>query len=76
MRSTTVGGRRNETANKPKLRPALETQYVRDGAFEFNPNRHDYGTKVFLGHEIKGRGECTCGFAQALEEVSSDGNGG
>jgi uncharacterized protein (DUF1800 family) len=46
----------NETANKPKLRPALEVQYVRDGAFEFNPNRHDYGTKVFLGHEIKGRG--------------------
>jgi uncharacterized protein (DUF1800 family) len=46
----------NETANKPKLQPAREAQYVHDGAFEFNPNRHDYGTKVFLGHEIKGRG--------------------
>jgi uncharacterized protein (DUF1800 family) len=46
----------NETADNPKLPPALLSQYVRDGAFEFNPNRHDYGTKVFLGHEIKGDG--------------------
>jgi uncharacterized protein (DUF1800 family) len=29
---------------------------VREGAFEFNPARHDYGDKVFLGHTIKGRG--------------------
>ena len=24
--------------------------------FEFNPARHDYGDKIFLGHTIKGRG--------------------
>jgi uncharacterized protein (DUF1800 family) len=42
--------------NPPKVRPQLQAQYVRDGLFEFNPNRHDYGAKVFLGHEIRGRG--------------------
>jgi uncharacterized protein (DUF1800 family) len=31
-------------------------EYVRDGLFEFNPKRHDYGDKVFLGHAIKGTG--------------------
>ena len=40
----------------PKLSPALQDQLIRDGLFEFNPNRHDYGDKVFLGHRIKGRG--------------------
>jgi uncharacterized protein (DUF1800 family) len=40
----------------PKLKPELQPQLVREGAFEFNPARHDYGDKVFLGHAIKGRG--------------------
>ncbi len=40
----------------PKLKPELQPQLVREGAFEFNPARHDYGDKVFLGHTIKGRG--------------------
>src|SRR6202000_3261184 len=40
----------------PKLIPELQSQLVREGAFEFNPARHDYGDKVFLGHTIKGRG--------------------
>jgi uncharacterized protein (DUF1800 family) len=40
----------------PKLKPEQEGQYARTGLFEFNPNRHDYGDKVFLGHPIKGRG--------------------
>ena len=40
----------------PKLKPELQSQLVREGAFEFNPARHDYGDKVFLGHPIKGRG--------------------
>jgi uncharacterized protein (DUF1800 family) len=31
-------------------------QLVRDGLFEFNPARHDYGDKTFLGHPIKGSG--------------------
>jgi uncharacterized protein (DUF1800 family) len=40
----------------PKLKPELQPQLVREGAFEFNPARHDYGDKVFLGHDIRGRG--------------------
>jgi uncharacterized protein (DUF1800 family) len=40
----------------PKLKPELQLQLVREGAFEFNPARHDYGDKVLLGHAIKGRG--------------------
>jgi uncharacterized protein (DUF1800 family) len=40
----------------PKLKPELQSQLVREGAFEFNPARHDYGDKIFLGHPIKGRG--------------------
>ena len=40
----------------PKLKPELQSQLVREGAFEFNPARHDYGDKIFLGHTIKGRG--------------------
>src|ERR1700723_1448229 len=40
----------------PKLKPELQSQLVREGAFEFNPARHDYGDKTFLGHVIKGRG--------------------
>jgi uncharacterized protein (DUF1800 family) len=40
----------------PKLKPELQSQLVREGAFEFNPSRHDYGDKTFLGHPIKGRG--------------------
>jgi uncharacterized protein (DUF1800 family) len=39
----------------PKL-GKFQDQYVRSGAFEFNPRRHDYGDKIFLGHTIKGRG--------------------
>jgi len=40
----------------PRIRPALQAQYVRQGLFEFNPNRHDYGDKVFLGETVRGRG--------------------
>ena len=40
----------------PKLKPELQSQLIREGAFEFNPARHDYGDKTFLGHEIKGTG--------------------
>ena len=40
----------------PKLRPELQSQLVRDGLFEFDPARHDYGDKVFLGQTIKGSG--------------------
>jgi uncharacterized protein (DUF1800 family) len=46
----------NQTSNTPQLKPELQGAYVRDGLFEFNPGRHDFGDKVFLGHMIKGRG--------------------
>ena len=39
-----------------KLKPERRADLLRDGLFVFNPNRHDYGDKLFLGHAIKGRG--------------------
>jgi uncharacterized protein (DUF1800 family) len=46
----------NLTSEMPKLRPERQSQYVRQGLFEFNPNRHDYNDKIFLDHTVKGRG--------------------
>jgi len=40
----------------PRLKPELAGQLIRQGLFEFNPARHDYGDKIFLGHHIAGRG--------------------
>ena len=40
----------------PRLPPNQQGLLVRAGLFEFNPQRHDFGDKVFLGHVIKGRG--------------------
>ena len=40
----------------PNVRRELQTQYVRAGLFEFNPHRHDYGDKQFLGETVRGRG--------------------
>ncbi len=40
----------------PKLKPQYQPLLVREGLFEFNPNRHDFGDKVLLGHPIKGSG--------------------
>jgi uncharacterized protein (DUF1800 family) len=46
----------NLTDKAPKVRANLESQYVRDGLFEFDPGRHDFGDKDVLGRHIKGRG--------------------
>ncbi|CAO4178088.1 DUF1800 domain-containing protein [Methylorubrum populi] len=43
-------------AEDPKLKPEWQQDLIRDGLFIFNPNRHDYGDKLFLGHVIHGRG--------------------
>jgi uncharacterized protein (DUF1800 family) len=51
----------NLSGQPRKVGPAIRNQYVSDGLFEFNPRRHDYGDKVFLGKTIKGTG---------LDEVS------
>ena len=40
----------------PKLPTARQALYRREGLFEFNPNRHDFGDKMFLGHTIHGSG--------------------
>lgn len=40
----------------PKLKPEWQGLYRRDGAFEFNPARHDFGAKILLGHPISGQG--------------------
>jgi uncharacterized protein (DUF1800 family) len=40
----------------PQLRPELRGYYVRAGAFEFNPARHDFGPKTLLGHPLTGHG--------------------
>lgn len=60
----------NETPNTPNVAPRLRSQYVRRGLFEFNPNRHDYGDKVFLGHVIKGSGLGEV--EQALDIISAN----
>ncbi len=38
------------------LKPALAADYVRQGLFEFNPMRHDYGPKTLLGKPLTARG--------------------
>jgi len=43
-------------APAPKMRPALANDYVRQGLFEFNPTRHDYGAKTLLGQPITRHG--------------------
>jgi len=40
----------------PKLKPEWRALLVRDGLFEFNPARHDFGDRVLLGKNIKGGG--------------------
>jgi uncharacterized protein (DUF1800 family) len=46
----------NVTPDQPRMRPGYVGDYVRKGLFEFNPERHDYGDKLLLGHRIRGRG--------------------
>jgi uncharacterized protein (DUF1800 family) len=43
-------------SENPQLKPELQSQLLREGAFEFNPARHDYSDKTFLGHVIRGQG--------------------
>ena len=51
--------------NPPKLKPEWQRLYVRKGAFEFNPARHDFGAKTVLGHRIEGGG-----FSEVEEAVA------
>ena len=49
----------------PNLKPEWQRLYRRNGAFEFNPARHDFGSKVLLGHTIHGSG-----FSEVEEAVT------
>jgi uncharacterized protein (DUF1800 family) len=40
----------------PRLKPQWQSLYLRRGAFEFNPARHEFGSKTLLGHAIGGEG--------------------
>ncbi len=44
------------TGRPVAMKKGLEDQYRGDGLMLFNPARHDYGNKVFLGTPIKGSG--------------------
>jgi len=44
------------TPDAPRLPPDKAALYRRDGLFEFNPARHDFGDKVLLGQAIHGEG--------------------
>lgn len=46
----------NLSGSAPKVRRELQAFYVRDGLFEFNPNRHDFGPKRLLGQPIAAQG--------------------
>lgn len=46
----------NATDKTPSLKPEWQKLYVRDGAFEFNPARHDFGGKTLLGRHFDGGG--------------------
>jgi uncharacterized protein (DUF1800 family) len=40
----------------PRLKPQWQPLYLRRGAFEFNPARHEFGAKRLLGRNIDGEG--------------------
>ena len=46
----------NYGATPTRVKPEWESLLVREGAFEFNPARHDFGDKNFLGQTITGKG--------------------
>lgn len=52
--------------NPPRLKPEWQKLYRRDGAFEFNPARHDFGEKTLLGRTVGGRGYAEVENAVAL----------
>jgi uncharacterized protein (DUF1800 family) len=54
-----------DLGNAPRLKPDLQRFYVRAGAFEFNPARHDFGPKALLGSPLEQQG-----FAEVEEAVT------
>jgi uncharacterized protein (DUF1800 family) len=59
------------TTPPPKfVRPDRAAQYTRQGLYEFNPHRHDYGDKQVLGVTIHGSGPAE--LEQVLDLLSRD----
>lgn len=46
----------NASGSEPKLKPEWQRLYRHQGAFEFNPARHDFGSKSLLGRSIDASG--------------------
>ena len=46
----------NLNPGKPAFKKEMQPYYLRQGLFEFNPARHDFGAKQLLGKPIAGRG--------------------
>lgn len=46
----------NISGNEPKLKPEWQKLYRHEGAFEFNPARHDFGSKTLLGQRVDSGG--------------------
>jgi len=46
----------NVSGNVPNIPVAYQSRYRAKGLFEFNPMRHDFGEKTFLGGTIGGEG--------------------
>ena len=53
----------NFSDRAPNVKKEQTALYLRRGAYEFNPGRHDFGDKTLLGRTVKGRG------AAELDEV-------
>ncbi|MEG0113102.1 MAG: DUF1800 domain-containing protein [Comamonas sp.] len=47
---------RDADAPPPRMAPALQADYRRQGFFEFNPSRHDYAPQVLLGQPLRAKG--------------------
>jgi uncharacterized protein (DUF1800 family) len=43
----------NASGNEPHLKPQWQSLYRHQGAFEFNPARHEFGTRTLLGQQIR-----------------------
>ncbi len=43
-------------AGDAKVKPQLQAQYLHTGVLEFNPNRHDQGTKLVQGQQVPSAG--------------------
>ena len=54
----------------PRLKSEFQALYRREGLFEFNPARHDFGDKQFMGHTIRGSGFDEV--EQALDIIARD----